>query len=195
MMDDYFNDLPSALNILKDKSRYDIGSNGICNDINKYYIMLDDLNIWYNNRYNMIYIPRLTVIEGLDGSGKSTIVSQIANVLDIIPKSTPTKSLHFVRDYIDGHNDAIIRRAFYMMSNYMLVKEMTEECNNVCKNLHFVIDRYHHCHHHHHHHHQHHHHHHQHHHQHHQHHQHYQQQQQQQHHHHHHHHHHRHHYC
>ena len=77
MMDDYFNDLPSALNILKDKSRYDIGSNGICNDINKYYIMLDDLNIWYNNRYNMIYIPRLTVIEGLDGSGKSTILRSI----------------------------------------------------------------------------------------------------------------------
>ena len=141
-MDDLFADLPSALIVLKDKYRYEIGSNGICNDLNKYYVMLNDLDIWYNNRNEKTYIPRLTVIEGLDGSGKSTVVSQIANVLEIKERNTPAKSLSFVRDYIDGHRDPIIRRAFYMMSNYMLVKEMTEECEYACKNLHFVIDRY-----------------------------------------------------
>ena len=102
--------------------------------------------------------PRVVVLEGLDGCGKSTACATLVKALvaakgaaDVRASRTPTASLDEVRQFFDGlkamtcaDRDRVYRakRAFYLLSNYVLQNEMIEECAAAQKSLIFVVDRY-----------------------------------------------------
>ncbi len=85
------------------------------------------------------YPPPLTksiivVVEGLDGSGKSSLVEQLTQQLrekysskgaKVVAWATPTASLAAIRPVFDKRGGPVAR-AFYMVSNYMLQYELLQ---------------------------------------------------------------------
>jgi thymidylate kinase len=74
------------------------------------------------------------VVEGLDGSGKSSLVNQLSQQLQekyskkgatVVAWATPTASLSAVRPVFDKRGGPVAR-AFYMVSNYMLQYELQQ---------------------------------------------------------------------
>ena len=94
-------------------------------------------------------------VEGLDGSGKTTLVTKLTEALSIlfpnnnnnasaITTKTPSSSLKEIRPLWD-HRGGILARAFYMVSNYVLAYEIdTADEYNAMKdgNRVIVIDRW-----------------------------------------------------
>lgn len=79
--------------------------------------------------------PFVIVVEGLDGSGKTSLVTQVSQALNNDNKnikgmvmSTPPKSMGYVRDIFDKRGGAVAR-AFYMVSNYVLLYDIADEIN------------------------------------------------------------------
>jgi thymidylate kinase len=86
------------------------------------YIMSTNHN---KNNHNKFIVE----IEGLDGSGKTTLVQNLALALGdqkAIATKTPSKCLKSVRPVFD-HRGGPIARAFYMLSNYILAYEIENE--------------------------------------------------------------------
>ena len=71
-------------------------------------------------------------VEGLDGSGKTTLVKRLQDALSprAIATKTPTSTLHDIRPLWDKKG-GILARAFYMVSNYILEYEIAN--NNLYK--------------------------------------------------------------
>lgn len=76
----------------------------------------------------------IVVVEGLDGSGKSSLVEQLSQRLHekyshagakVVAWATPTASLSAVRPVFDKRGGPVAR-AFYMVSNYMLQYELQQ---------------------------------------------------------------------
>ena len=86
------------------------------------------------------YVPIFFVVEGLDGSGKSTLVVGFRGG-DVHVTATPPASLADVRGIFDAAGGAIAR-AFYMVSNYICYAEMVAMCREREEDLVFVVDRY-----------------------------------------------------
>jgi thymidylate kinase len=96
-------------------------------------------------------IPYICVVEGIDGSGKSTLVKNLADSLQEPPSvgggaracacATPPSSTTSVRPVFDKRGGAVAR-AFYMVSNYILQNEMLEESRLSSLPLVFIIDRW-----------------------------------------------------
>lgn len=94
--------------------------------------------------------PFVVLVEGLDGSGKTTLVQRLANTPPPSPlshvhfigkaTSTPTPSMTSVRNVFD-HRGGAVARAFYMVSNYILQHEIREECQRHPHTI-FVVDRW-----------------------------------------------------
>lgn len=83
------------------------------------------------------------VVEGLDGSGKSSAVKRLSELLSrsgpCTVTRTPPASMSKIRPYFDGAEDSI-QRAFYSSSNYIAAQEILEGQSSA-----FVIcDRYYH---------------------------------------------------
>ena len=81
--------------------------------------------------------PFVVVVEGLDGSGKSTVVQGLARELGGRACATPSASLLKVRPVFDKRGGPVAR-AFYMISNYVLQHEILKEE----KHSTFVVDRW-----------------------------------------------------
>eukprot|EP00854_Cymbomonas_tetramitiformis_P030697 gene30697-38428_t len=91
--------------------------------------------------------PEVIVIEGLDGSGKiTTLAKAIATDMDdAIYMRTPPASLASVRPIFDQIDNATTSRAFYAMSNYMLMHEIHDAWqshNNISRKLCIIVDRW-----------------------------------------------------
>jgi thymidylate kinase len=81
------------------------------------------------------HAPFVVVVEGIDGSGKSSVVQELAsrcNGMTIgacqvrgVSMGTPTKSLSSIRPVFDKRGGSVAR-AFYMVSNYVLQYEMRQ---------------------------------------------------------------------
>ena len=82
--------------------------------------------------------PFVVVVEGLDGSGKSTLVETLATSLENAKAcATPTASLQEVRPVFDKRGGPVAR-AFYMVTNYILQHEIRiDEKHSI-----FVVDRW-----------------------------------------------------
>lgn len=82
--------------------------------------------------------PFVVVVEGLDGSGKSTLVETLATSLENAKAcATPTASLKDVRPVFDKRGGPVAR-AFYMVTNFILQHEIR---NNEKHSI-FVVDRW-----------------------------------------------------
>ena len=78
------------------------------------------------------------VLEGLDGTGKSTVVLALADRLDAIAMITPPNSMRSYRAYFDRIGGAQ-REAYYMVGNFVAATEIS---NNVATGKHVVVDRF-----------------------------------------------------
>jgi thymidylate kinase len=94
-----------------------------------------------NKQPGLKTIPYIIVVEGLDGSGKSTLVQCLAAELQGRAVATPTDSLASVRPVFDKRG-AAVARAFYMVGNYVLQHEILEEASTTDSELVFVVDRW-----------------------------------------------------
>ncbi|XP_050309719.1 UMP-CMP kinase 2, mitochondrial-like [Anthonomus grandis grandis] len=98
---------------------------GILEDLNKYKSLkpVEDLLKIYNNaraKYENHREERqhpLIVLEGLDGSGKSSMTRTLAKKLHGYKWQTPPESVKALREYFDYNPD--LRTAFYSLGNYI----------------------------------------------------------------------------
>ena len=150
---DLFRDFKSAAEVLKTAKPYLI----MDNELEKFYVDLDEISIFNHKKFDDEYPPIIIVIEGIDGSGKSTLVNALAhhhknaeaivnnrNKLILIDKRTPMEHLISVRKKFDCLKEvnSAITRAFYMVTNYLLVHEMRVECRKANQSLLYVVDRF-----------------------------------------------------
>jgi thymidylate kinase len=63
------------------------------------------------------------VVEGLDGTGKSTVVQELAIRLNAIPMITPPNSMRAYRSYFDRVGGAQ-REAYYMIGNFIAATDI-----------------------------------------------------------------------
>jgi thymidylate kinase len=76
--------------------------------------------------------PFIIVVEGLDGTGKSSLVESLAQELKTtrcMATRTPSKALKAARAIFDTRGGAVAR-AFYMVCNYVLQHEIQQEQQN-----------------------------------------------------------------
>ncbi|XP_049767115.1 UMP-CMP kinase 2, mitochondrial-like [Schistocerca cancellata] len=79
------------------------------------------------------------VLEGLDGSGKTTIAKKLATALNGVRCKTPPTVLQTLRAKFDTH-PPILRRAYYSLGNYVAAKEIEE----TLKYSSVILDRFYH---------------------------------------------------
>ena len=111
-----------AANLLKDYKDTIINYNKNVinnNDIDTFYNEINETQNFIAN-YNIndnVYRPRVIVVEGLDGSGKTSLTNSLALSFGGKRRSTPgaIESLSNVRDIFDGCKENIITRAYYMV--------------------------------------------------------------------------------
>ncbi|XP_057314991.1 UMP-CMP kinase 2, mitochondrial-like isoform X2 [Hydractinia symbiolongicarpus] len=77
------------------------------------------------------------VVEGLDGTGKSTITQNLCEHFNVCKVVTPPDSIRHIRKKFD-HLPELCRRAYYSFSNYMAAKEVLD----VIRTRPVVMDRY-----------------------------------------------------
>eukprot|EP00178_Gracilaria_changii_P025361 TRINITY_DN78159_c0_g1_i1.p1 TRINITY_DN78159_c0_g1~~TRINITY_DN78159_c0_g1_i1.p1 ORF type:complete len:738 (-),score=80.57 TRINITY_DN78159_c0_g1_i1:459-2672(-) len=93
-------------------------------------------------------LPFIVLVEGLDGTGKTTLVNSLAEQTYEIEGQkfkghavgTPTASVAPIRDIFDKCG-GIVSRAFYMVSNYILQYEMRVESDRDPSAI-FFVDRW-----------------------------------------------------
>ena len=88
----------------------------------------------------------VVVVEGLDGTGKSTLVESLVQQLPspYVGRAcaTPPQSMAAIRPVFDKRGGAVAR-AFYAVGNYVLQFEMEKECEeNPSASMVFVVDRW-----------------------------------------------------
>ena len=111
-------------------------------ELRTFYSRLDKIEQrLYSSLSTKTFRPRLIAVEGLDGTGKSTTAAGLAAKLKAQLVSTPPKSMLSIRKLFDSA-DGVASRAYYMVSNYVLVDEMQAQCDRVQANLLFVTDRF-----------------------------------------------------
>eukprot|EP00986_Skeletonema_menzelii_P014829 scaffold10375_cov123-Skeletonema_menzelii.AAC.1 len=147
-----FNDfsLPARLlRLAREKSDFPADDVFACtatgNDvINTFYELLDKVETAFTNpssqeQLNLVQQDKFIIeVEGLDGSGKTTLVKKLQDTLPhAIATKTPTASLHDIRPLWDKRG-GILARAFYMISNYVLEYEIA----NFYKEDIIIIDRW-----------------------------------------------------
>eukprot|EP00037_Helgoeca_nana_P035262 m.424465 g.424465 ORF g.424465 m.424465 type:complete len:329 (+) comp46903_c0_seq1:113-1099(+) len=87
------------------------------------------------------HLPFYVVVEGLDGSGKSSVVKAIAQSSDEYRSArTPPENIDNVRSAFDRCGGSLAR-AFYMVSNYILQANMWAACRAADASVMFVVDR------------------------------------------------------
>ncbi|CAG2067603.1 unnamed protein product, partial [Timema podura] len=69
------------------------------------------------------------VLEGLDGSGKTTLSKKLSSKLNAKKMSTPPSCLLTLREKFDTHPIAL-RRAYYALGNYIAAAEIEYLCHH-----------------------------------------------------------------
>lgn len=139
-----FQDLSSALFVLRflrESGEFD-GEE----DVDEFFAQLSSTEKFvrtyhHTDRSQFVYKPTVVVVEGLDGTGKSTLAANLASRLSGTLRSTPTASLKSAQRVFDERG-GIAARAFYQVSNYILMHEMVVECQRKRSCLVFVVDRW-----------------------------------------------------
>ncbi len=81
------------------------------------------------------------VIEGLDGAGKSTIATALAEAIGAELLSTPGKKFNNIREQIDSiYQDNHQARQLFYMSTVVSISEQVRELINKGENV--IVDRY-----------------------------------------------------
>lgn len=99
-----------------------------------FYALLQTVKIFLaENPRSLPYRPRIYVVEGLDGSGKTSLAQALANHFQIHVKTafrTPPAYLSRIRGVFDKYpGQSIVARAFYMVSLHFLLHTTT--CDRV----------------------------------------------------------------
>lgn len=115
-----FHSFEEAAAILREY-RSDITAHDVnIDDLDGFYKAINETQIFIqtNDVDNNIYKPRVIVIEGLDGCGKTSLANRMATAFGGKRKSTPgaIESLTKVRDAFDKCQEEIVTRAYYMVS-------------------------------------------------------------------------------
>jgi thymidylate kinase len=112
--------------------------------INNFYDLIDKVEAYLTDpsSHPKLYATQQTKfvieVEGLDGSGKTTLVKRLKETLpQAIATKTPSGSLTDIRPLWDKRG-GILARAFYMISNYVLEYEIV---NGYEKDV-IIIDRW-----------------------------------------------------
>jgi dTMP kinase len=86
-------------------------------------------------------IPAVSVVlEGLDGVGKTTVAKSLAVRLNGRHMSTPPEQMRSYRSWFTSQEDQAMRKAFYMVGNFMAGNDMRSEVEQVGRSM--VVDRY-----------------------------------------------------
>jgi len=81
------------------------------------------------------------VIEGLDGTGKSTIAKALAEEIGAEVLSTPGKEFNNIREQLDNiYQDNHQARQLFYMSSVVSISEQVREL--ICKGKTVIVDRY-----------------------------------------------------
>ena len=83
--------------------------------------------------------PVSVVLEGLDGVGKTTVAQVLAMRLSASHKSTPPEQMRSYRSWFTTQEDTAMRKAYYMVGNFMAGNDMKTEVDNGRS---IVVDRY-----------------------------------------------------
>lgn len=81
-------------------------------------------------RNKVEHLHPFIVLEGLDGSGKTTMVKKLTQKLNGQKMSTPPPCLHSFRDQFDDQ-PTVLRRAYYSLGNYIAaceVERLVQSC-------------------------------------------------------------------
>ena len=88
--------------------------------------------------HKLMHEKFIVEVEGLDGSGKTSLVQSLAETFQGAPMKTPSSSLSEIRPLWD-HRGGILARAFYFITNYVLEYEIS---NGLIEAEVIVIDRW-----------------------------------------------------
>jgi len=77
------------------------------------------------------------VVEGLDGTGKSTLSNNLAKYLNGIQMGTPPPSISPIRRHFDAFPE-VYRRSYYALGNYIASEQVIQHCRTQP----VVMDRY-----------------------------------------------------
>lgn len=92
--------------------------------VSNFYNLLQRVEESRNSKDHSTNIEKFIVeVEGLDGSGKTSLVQSLAESLEGMAVKTPSASLSQIRPLWD-HRGGILERAFYFISNYVLEYEI-----------------------------------------------------------------------
>jgi thymidylate kinase len=123
-----FGTAASLLRVSRNELRLDLIENaqGIVDD---FYDLLERVQEYLQDPIYTSTSKFLIEIEGLDGSGKTTLVERLAQELPYtytIATKTPSKCLSAIRPLWD-HRGGPLARAFYTLSNYILEYEISTQ--------------------------------------------------------------------
>ncbi|KAL1496986.1 hypothetical protein ABEB36_008023 [Hypothenemus hampei] len=65
----------------------------------------------------------LIILEGLDGSGKTSMTRRLGDKLQLTKWKTPPESIRFIRNYFD--NNLTLQNAYYSLGNYIAALELS----------------------------------------------------------------------
>jgi len=136
-----FHSAATLLRMARSELKHELIDNGHV-VVSSFYRLLDEVETYIMTKHSCGSLRTFTKfiieIEGLDGSGKTTLVNALTQALpNAFATKTPSKSLNEIRPLWD-HRGGILARAFYMISNYVLEYEIS----NVKTHDVVVIDRW-----------------------------------------------------
>jgi len=143
-----FHSAATLLRVARSELRPELIDGGAGTDvIEQFYQLLDEVDAYLTNqtkrrgqRGGSTHAKEFVVeVEGLDGSGKTTLVRRLAEALGpdrAVATKTPSASLANIRPLWD-HRGGFLARAFYTVSNYVLAYEI-----DTCEHRIIVVDRW-----------------------------------------------------
>lgn len=139
-----FPDLPTAANILRTalhKNQLDKSLQQENNSLTSFFSLLSLAQTTLSDAPSPP--PFIVAVEGLDGTGKTTLVKALASSLHPYTTSatgTPPASIAGVRNVFDACG-GIVSRAFYMASNYLMQREIRQQARLHPHTV-FIADRW-----------------------------------------------------
>ena len=136
-----FHSAATLLRMARSELKHELIDNGDV-VVSSFYHLLDKVETYIMTKHprspSTASTKFIIEVEGLDGSGKTTLVNELTQALpNAFATKTPSKSLNEIRPLWD-HRGGILARAFYMVSNYVLEYEISNDSDHDI----VVIDRW-----------------------------------------------------